>query len=132
LTVGCSSGGGGSLKDAAVTDGITLDFSFGDLPPGCPPMAANDKGVGSTCTRGGMECQNNLVCTCDTLLGVTPPSDTPCFCTVLGFSCPGDADPTYCGQNATCCAYMTNGGAICVPDLCLESGMCPDLSGTQP
>src|SRR5450631_2076051 len=63
---GCGSGSSGPppVKDAAVFD-LALD-----LPPGCPPSAANNAGVGIPCTRGGGECTKTgvpggLLCTCD-------------------------------------------------------------------
>jgi hypothetical protein len=140
VTAACSSGGGGSLHDASISDGdgavldlLSFDFSFGDLPPDCPPGVANDKGIGAVCTMGGHECpssnsdSNPLICTCDTTAGVVPPPGTPCFCTVpIFFPCddsthvPSDV----CGQNATCCSYQEM-VSICVPDTCLDAMMCP-------
>jgi hypothetical protein len=126
----CSSGGGGKLKpDTAVGDGISFDWSFGDLPPGCPPAAGNEKNVGKPCSVGGKECPGGMICACEEFAGITPPAGTPCFCTVaiLGKQC-SDATvpPDYCGTGASCCGYM-NQGFICVPDACLTSMMCPSL-----
>ena len=123
----CSSGGGS--HDASV-DYLTFDVSFGDLPAGCPPAAANDKGIGGVCTKGGNECKSPLLCACEPHANIQPPDGTPCVCTQLILSgC--DAVPTgYCGQNATCCSYM-NALSICVPLACLQDATCPDLSGTS-
>ena len=126
---GCSSGGGGRLQDAAAD--FAIDYRFGDLPPGCPPAAANDKGVGKSCSKGGHQCSGTQICTCDTTFGVTPPANTPCFCTSWFLNQAGsqgqacDAVPAgACGQSATCCGYM-NVAAICVPEACLEASACP-------
>ena len=47
---GCSSGGG--ARDAAA-DYLTFDVPFGDLPPGCPPAAANEQGIGTAGVDAG-------------------------------------------------------------------------------
>jgi len=127
--LGCSSGGGGKVQDAS-TD-FAIDYVFGDLPPGCPPAAPNDKGIGKACTKGGSECSAAQICTCNTYLGVTPPADTPCFCTIPilnlagSQSSPCDSVPAgTCGQNTTCCGYQTV-AAICVPNACLGAAGCP-------
>lgn len=106
-----------------------FDFGFGDLPPGCPPTAGNEKHVGDPCTKGARNCAPGLLCACDEFNGLVPPADTPCFCTLLIPPAPGRtcADPAlagYCGQGATCCGYMDI-AAICVPDVCLNAMMCP-------
>ena len=124
----CSSSS--SNVDAAVLD-LSIDFSFGDLPPGCPPAAANEKGVGAVCTKGGGECPSPLICACDTTLGIVPPDNTPCVCTRFisfqkGQTCANLPDPNYCGQGAICCSYM-NALALCVPTVCLENATCPIL-----
>jgi len=116
------------VKDASID--FSIDYVFGDLPPGCPPGAGNDKGVGATCTTGGHQCPSSQICTCDMTLGVTPPQGTPCFCTIPIFSADSSKQPCdtiapgFCGQNATCCAYMSV-AAICVPTACLEGSTCP-------
>jgi hypothetical protein len=120
----CSAGGGKKI-DSGTAD-VVLDFLFGDLPPGCPPGAGNDKNVGGFCTRQGGQC-GSMYCTCDDLVGVQPPVDTPCFCTLVRFAtCENLAtsEPGFCGQNATCCGYM-NQGSLCVPNACLAEMMCP-------
>ena len=127
LGLACSSNSNNKPLDSGL-DVPTFDFKFGDLPPGCPPMAGNDKNIGATCTKGGNECKGlNLTCTCDGALGIQPPEGTPCFCTSLMFAtCDAatTADPNVCGQNATCCGYM-NSGSICVPNVCLDGQTCP-------
>lgn len=121
----CSSGGGRPL-DAAV-DTFAIDYMFGELPPGCPPTTANDKKVGAPCTKTGVnECPEGLLCTCQMALGVTPPSDTPCFCSIAFLrACTNPAiPPDACGQNASCCSYMGQ-ASLCVPNVCLNAMMCP-------
>jgi len=125
----CSSGSS-SNGDAAVQDLVVIDYTFGDLPPGCPPAAPNNVGVGSVCTKGGGECQNGLICACDTTLGFVPPDNTPCICTRFkSFSdqrgC-GSLPAGFCGEGAICCSYM-NAIGLCVPTVCLENAMCPVL-----
>ncbi|HEY4184758.1 MAG TPA: hypothetical protein VGP07_06790 [Polyangia bacterium] len=126
LTASACSSGSSSPVDAA-HDYLTFDVSFGDLPSGCPPAAANDKGIGSVCTMGGGECKNGLLCACEPHANILPPDGTPCVCTQLIFSgC--DAVPTdYCGQGATCCSYL-NEASICVPMVCLPDGVCPTFT----
>jgi hypothetical protein len=122
----CSSGGGKTKPDAA-GDGISFDWRFGDLPPGCPPAAGNEKNVGKICSHGGKECPSGLICACESYAGITPPEDTPCVCTIpiLGRTCDDPMIPAgYCGTGATCCGYQ-NIGSLCVPDVCLPAGMCP-------
>lgn len=129
IVAACSSSGGKRTGDAAAPqDGFALDFRFGDLPPGCPPTAGNEKGVGAPCTKGARSCPTNMICACDEFNGLVPPEDTPCFCTlpILGRVCSDPALAGYCGQGASCCGYMTF-GAICVPDICLDAMMCPAL-----
>lgn len=124
LSAACSSGSGGN-NDAS-HDYLTFDYVFGDLPPGCPPAAANDKGVGAACTKGGGECKNNLVCACETTLGIVPPEGTPCICTLLIPQSCANIPADYCGQDAICCGYMDI-AAICVPTVCLDTAMCPAI-----
>lgn len=127
--VGCSSGGGGALQDASAD--FAIDYQFGDLPPGCPPTTGNDKGIGKVCSKGGHQCSGTQICTCDTNFGVTPPVNSPCFCTAWFLNQAGAQSPTCdsvpagsCGQGATCCGYM-NVAAICVPNICLDAMTCP-------
>ncbi|MBC8133443.1 MAG: hypothetical protein H7X95_10725, partial [Deltaproteobacteria bacterium] len=109
-------------------DGFSLDYRFGDLPPNCPSGVGNDKRIGAACTNGGEECGPGMLCACQAYNGITPPVDTPCFCTVLiPGPCTGGTNPPpagFCGQGATCCSYMQL-ASICVPDVCLFSMMCP-------
>ena len=68
-----------------------------------------------------------LVCTCNTILSIMGPPDTPCFCSKTSFlPCSGaPAVPAgFCGLNATCCNYMGL-ASLCIPDGCLQSSMCP-------
>lgn len=120
---GCSSGGG--ARDAAA-DYLTFDVPFGDLPPGCPPAAANEQGIGTACTKGGNECKDGLLCACEAHANILPPDGTPCVCTKLIFSGCDTVPVDYCGQGATCCSYM-NALSICVPLVCLENATCPML-----
>jgi len=126
FTLGACTSNGGTNADAS-HDYLTFDVSFGDLPPGCPPAAANDKGIGGACTMGGHECTGDLICACEPHLGVQPPQGTPCVCTRL-FAVPdsGTVPDGYCGQDATSCSYM-NALAICVPLACLQDATCPNI-----
>jgi hypothetical protein len=119
-------------KDAAV-----FDFAL-DLPPGCPPAAQNDKGVGIPCTRGGGECSKagvpkGLLCTCDPLpiIGAYL-NGVPCICTIGGPNLTTNPDPcaannVACGSDATCCPYNTV-GFFCSPNVCLPGGACIDFT----
>jgi hypothetical protein len=128
--VACSSGPG-RPPDGGTHDGMTLDLAL-DLPPGCPPGQANDKGVGSTCTRGGHECTGNLICACDTIDGLTL-NGVPCICTQAGLNpmpnnpSPCAASKPSCGMNATCCDYK-NVAYYCSPNVCLPGNACIDFS----
>jgi hypothetical protein len=122
----CSAGGGGAI-DGGVHDAF-FEVSL-DLPPGCPPSTANEKGVGTPCTMGGHQCKNGLLCTCDPFFGVQL-TGVPCICTLGQLAQTGSTDPcgaplpaNFCGSNATCCPYMT-AGAYCVPSICVPDG-CP-------
>jgi hypothetical protein len=130
LASACSAGGGGAV-DGGLPDGV-FEVSL-DLPPGCPPAAGNDKGVGTPCTRGGKQCKGALLCTCDPQLGALLVG-VPCFCTLAQFAQLGSTNPCgppltagYCGTNATCCNYV-NTAAYCVPSICLPGNMCLDFS----
>jgi hypothetical protein len=127
-TPACSSSGGKKPADAGNQDGFTVDYAFGDLPPGCPPTTGNNKHVGDRCTKGGHECPGSLICACSEYNGVIPPVGTPCFCTIaiIGAVCsdPVAIPPGTCGQGATCCSYLQL-GSLCVPDVCLDGAACP-------
>src|SRR6185312_560787 len=125
-TAGCFSNNG--HKPDASVDGITYDLSL-DLPPGCPPGQANDKGVGAPCTRNGHECGSSLLCTCDTNLGLTW-NGLPCMCTKAGLNSQvNNPDPcstvpaNLCGTDATCCNYGSQ-AYYCSPNICLPGGQC--------
>lgn len=121
----CSSGGGrgGDASADAIID-VALPW-----PDGCPPSVANDKGIASPCTRGGGQCKNGLLCTCDPVLGARL-TGVPCFCTLAAIAKNGSKDPCtdsvpadYCGSGATCCNVL-NSGAYCSPNICLINGGC--------
>jgi hypothetical protein len=122
LAGACSSGSGGNTD--AAHDYLTFDVSFGDLPAGCPPAAANDQGIGSVCTVGGGECKNGLLCACEPHANILPPQGTPCVCTKLIYSGCGTVPTNYCGQDAMCCSYMDT-LSLCVPTACLQDATCP-------
>ena len=126
----CSSSSG--QRPDASRDGLTYDLSL-DLPPGCPPAQANDKGIGTPCTRGGHQCTNGLYCACDTNLGLTL-NGVPCICTIAGLNPqtknpdPCSTQPTnVCGSGATCCNYQST-AYYCSPNVCLPGGACIDFS----
>ena len=76
-------------RSAPAAGGTTAVFDLSlDLPAGCPPGSANDKGVGIPCTRGGGECRSGHPHLCratrspvSTLL-----NGVPCICTVAGLN----------------------------------------------
>jgi hypothetical protein len=128
----CSSGS----SDTTPHDAAVFDLAL-ELPPGCPPGQANEKGVGKLCTMGGGQCASPLHCTCDPYLGIQL-YGVPCVCTLVGLN----ADPANapnactnvaagtCGTGATCCPYMTF-GYFCSPDTCLPGGACIDFSAAD-
>ncbi|HVZ89356.1 MAG TPA: hypothetical protein VHG72_20495 [Polyangia bacterium] len=134
-TLGACSSGHGSPPDGASRDGTTYDLSL-DLPPGCPPTQANEKGVGAPCTRNGHQCTGGLLCACDTNLdntGLTL-NGVPCVCTIAGLnSNPKSSDPcasagaNVCGTDATCCNYLST-AYYCSPNVCLPGGACINFS----
>jgi hypothetical protein len=130
LAVGGCSSGAGRRPDGSV-DATTYDLAL-DLPPGCPPSQANEKGVGAICTRGGHECTGSTICACDTIDGLTL-NGVPCLCTLAGLnSHPDNPSPCAtatqsCGTNATCCDYM-NVAYYCSPNVCLPGGACIDFT----
>jgi hypothetical protein len=133
---GCHSG---SSAPPPPQDAAVFDLAI-DLPVGCPPPAANEKGVGIPCTRGGGQCTkagmpSGLLCTCDPLplLNVVL-SGVPCVCTIGGPNVSASApDPCsqagsgrpsgFCGSDATCCPYRTT-AYYCSPNVCLPGGAC--------
>jgi hypothetical protein len=125
----CSGGGSGKKGDASVDSIIDVGLEW---PDGCPPAAANDKGVGAACTRGGGECAKygqDRRCTCDPALGALL-AGVPCICTLAQFATGTTNDPckdsvpaNYCGSNATCCNVL-NSAAYCVPNVCLINDAC--------
>lgn len=128
--VGCKAGGGGAY-DGGVRDAV-FEVSL-DLPPGCPPPTANDKGVGAPCTKGGGQCKNGLRCTCDPFASVQL-EGVPCICTLATFAQVNSTNPCvdsvpagYCGSNATCCNYLTT-AVYCLPSICVPDGVCPEVA----
>ena len=110
------------------TDAAVVEVGI-DPPPGCPPEAANELGIGKPCGMCGNECAAPLHCTCDSYLGVRL-SGVPCVCTLVQLAtqgstnpCGAPLDPNFCGSNATCCNYV-NTAAYCVPNVCLPGGEC--------
>ena len=121
----CSSGSG--PRGDASADSI-IDVSL-PWPDGCPSDAGNSNGIGDHCTRGGGQCKNGLLCTCDPVLGALL-AGVPCLCTLAHPAANGSKDPCkdsvpadYCGTNATCCDVLTS-AAYCVPNICLIGGAC--------
>ncbi len=125
-------------------DAQVFDLSL-DLPEGCPPATGNEKGVGIACTKGGGECTKSgvpggLLCTCDQAFGLQL-NGVPCVCTIAGISlsssttdpCSAQANGKpagFCGTNATCCPYMTQ-GYYCSPNACLPGGACIDFTSAD-
>jgi hypothetical protein len=133
MAAGCHAGGGGAV-DGGVRDAV-YEVSL-DLPPGCPPATANEKGVGTACTMGGGQCKGNLRCTCDPFFGVQL-TGVPCICTLAQLAPLDSTDPCgaplpagYCGSNAKCCPYLTV-AAYCVPSICLPDDQCPEVVPPQ-
>jgi hypothetical protein len=127
---GCSAGGGGAV-DGGVHDAV-YEVSL-NLPDGCPPPMGNDKGVGTSCTKGGNECKVGMRCTCDPFFGVML-TGVPCMCTLAQLAQTNSTDPcgaplpaNFCGSNAKCCPYLT-AAAYCVPSICLPGNVCPDVT----
>lgn len=123
---GACSGGSRNRGDASVDSIIDVGLEW---PDGCPPATANDKGIGAACTRGGNECKNGLLCTCDPQLGALL-AGVPCICTRAQPAQNGSKDPcmdsvpaNYCGSGATCCNVL-NSAAYCVPNVCLINDVC--------
>jgi hypothetical protein len=99
-----------------------------DVPPGCPPDAGNENGIGAPCTATGSECPGSLQCSCKSWFGYTMPASMPCFCTTVVFS----NTCSSCGSNASCCTYdipVTPTTPVtvsaCFPSVCLSDNECP-------
>jgi hypothetical protein len=128
LLAACHSGKQVVPRDAATVYDVAVE-----LPEGCPPAEANEKGIGAPCTEGGGECgkiASGLRCTCDQFATIKL-TGVPCVCTIAGLN----TDPANttnacdkvpagtCGSAAKCCPYMTL-GYFCIPDICLPYGEC--------
>jgi hypothetical protein len=129
LTVGCNSNSSSpSPRDASASDAQT-SYSLPDLPPGCPPAAGNEIGIGKPCTKTGTECtSSNLNCSCQDWFGQPMPATMPCFCTNVTF---GSACASSCGSNASCCTYAVTAGltvSACFPAVCAPNGQCPSIT----
>ncbi len=127
---GCRSGKQTVPRDAATVYDVSVE-----LPEGCPPPEANEKGIGAPCTEGGGECArvagaSDLRCTCDQFATIKL-SGVPCVCTLAGINPDATNTPNacdkvatgFCGTNATCCPYMSL-GYFCIPNICLPDGAC--------
>jgi len=129
LTIGCGSSGDSGGKHDAGTPSDT-QFSLPEIPPGCPPSAGNDNGIGKPCTATGTECTGGLQCSCKSWFGYTMPASMPCFCTSVTFG----TTCSSCGTNAPCCTYdiPINGTPItisaCFPAVCAPNNQCPALT----
>lgn len=135
FTVACNPSSSSATKADAGRDGASdaLSVSLPDLPPGCPPSAGNEVGIGKPCTATGNECGTNLQCSCKNWFGYTMPAGLPCFCTNIAF---GATCATNCGNNATCCTYddvpVSTSTAVtisaCFPSVCAPAGQCPSIA----
>lgn len=111
--------------DAARDGQITVNLP--DVPPGCPPSAGNENGIGAPCTANGGECGGSLTCSCDDRFNYPMPAGMPCFCTNLVFA----NTCSSCGSNASCCVCdltLTTTPitvSACFPSVCLGNGQCP-------
>lgn len=132
LLVACASGKQEVPRDAATIYDVSVE-----LPEGCPPATANEKGIGAPCTEGGGECghiSSDLRCTCDQF-ATFKLSGVPCVCTRAGLNPDPSGTPNacdkvasdFCGSDAKCCPYMSL-GYFCIPNICLPYGECLDFT----
>lgn len=85
----------------------------GFIPAACGTDPANDIGLGETCSAGGGECSEGLICTED-IEQVAGPE------VCIGFGCGSSAD---CGEGGVCCKVAAAGGAsLCLPPSCVFAG----------
>ena len=108
------------------------NFKLPEVPPGCPPDAGNENGIGAPCTAEGNECPGSLQCSCKTWFDYPMPASMPCFCTNVIFS----NTCSSCGSNASCCTCdipMTSTSSVtfsaCFPSVCLNNNECPVVEG---
>jgi len=133
LAFACGQGGGLTGGKDAGPDGPTSDtqgsISLPEVPPGCPPAAGNETGIGNPCTATGTECTGTLQCSCKNWFGYTMPASMPCFCTNVSFG----STCSNCGSNAPCCTYTIpiSGANItvsaCFPAVCAPGNVCPAI-----
>ena len=131
LACGQGSGSSGNRDASRDTSADTqVNISLPEVPPGCPPAAGNENGIGKPCTATGTECTGTLQCSCKNWFGYTMPASMPCFCTNVSFggSC------SNCGSNAPCCTYTIplTGASVkvsaCFPSVCAPNGQCPSIT----
>jgi hypothetical protein len=131
IALGCGLGSNSSSgKDAGMTADTQGTFSLPEVPPGCPPDAGNENGIGAPCTRTGNECPGGLTCSCEDRLGYQMPAGMPCFCTNVSFG----STCSNCGTNAPCCTYtipLTPTTSVtvsaCFPSVCAPNNQCPAI-----
>jgi len=132
LAIACNQGGGSSGQhDAASPSDAQSNYSLPEIPPGCPPSAGNENGIGAPCTKTGNECTGSLKCSCQNWFGYPMPASMPCFCTGVST---GTACAVSCGSNASCCTYnvpvssTTITISACFPGVCAPGGQCPSIT----
>lgn len=127
LTASCSSNNSPTTpRDASPSDAQT-SYTMPEVPPGCPPAAGNEIGIGAPCTRTGNECTGGFNCSCQNWFTYPMPESMPCFCTEVAF---GGACNSPCGSNATCCTYTISTITVsaCFPAVCAPDGQCPSIT----
>jgi hypothetical protein len=128
FAVGCSDDSTPSTARDGGTDAAS-NITLPDVPPGCPPGAGNELGIGTPCTATGTECTGGLQCSCKDWFGYKMPPEMPCFCTSVAFG--GTCES--CGSSATCCSYSipiqtaTINVSACFPAVCAPGNQCPSI-----
>jgi hypothetical protein len=129
IVLGCGQGSGSNGGRDASGDTLA-NITLPDVPPGCPPDAGNENGIGNPCTATGTECTGSLQCSCKSWFGYTMPASMPCFCTNVAFA----STCSSCGSNASCCMYdvpltptSTVTVSACFPSVCAPNGQCPSI-----
>ena len=128
--LGCGLGSSSSSgKDAGTITDPVGTISLPEIPPGCPPAAGNENGIGKPCTATGTECTGTLQCSCKSWFGYTMPASMPCFCTNVSFG----STCSSCGSNTPCCTYTIPVNATnitvsaCFPAVCAPNNTCPQI-----